>query len=151
MARKIVIVGAGAVGAYVGAHMARAGEDVTFIDPWPAHVEHMRSQGLRVTGVSADEEFTVPIRALHLTDAQQLAKEAPVDIAFVCMKSYDTEWATMLIRQYLAPSGFVVSLQNCMNEERVAAVVGWGRTVGCIASKISVELYEPGHVHRGVE
>ena len=151
MKSRIAIVGAGAVGSYVGAHMARAGEDVTLLDAWPAHVEHMRAHGLRVTGVTAEEEFVQPVRALHLTDAQQLAKEKPVDIAFVSVKSYDTEWATMLIRQYLAPGGFVVSLQNCMNEERIAAVVGWGRTVGCIASKISVELYEPGHVHRGVE
>ncbi len=151
MTKKIAIVGAGAVGAYVGAHMVRAGEDVTFIDPWPEHVAHMRAHGLRITGVTPEEEFSVPVRALHVTDAQQLAKGAPVDIAFVCMKSYDTEWATTLIRQYLAPGGFVVSLQNCMNEERVASVVGWGKTVGCIASKISVELYEPGHVHRGVE
>ena len=35
MGRKIAIVGAGAVGGYAGAHMVQAGEDVTFIDPWP--------------------------------------------------------------------------------------------------------------------
>ena len=76
----------------------------------------------------------MPVRAIHLTDAQQLAKEKPVDIAFVCMKSYDTAWATMMIPQYLAPDGYVVSLQNCMNEETIAGVVGWGKTLGCIAS-----------------
>ena len=91
----------------------------------------------------------MPVRALHLTDAQQLAKEKPVDIAFVCMKSYDTAWATMLIRQYLAPDGYVVSLQNCMNEETIAGIVGWGKTLGCIASSITVNLPEPGHIHRG--
>ena len=91
----------------------------------------------------------MPVRALHVTDAQQLAKEKPVDIAFVCMKSYDTAWATMLIRQYLAPDGYVVSLQNCMNEETIAGVVGWGKTLGCIASSITVNLPEPGHIHRG--
>ncbi len=149
MSRKIVIVGAGAVGGYAGAHMAQAGEDVTFIDPWPAHVEHMRKHGLRVTHAMKEPEFTVPVRALHVTDAQQLAKEKPVDIAFVCMKSYDTAWATMLIRQYLAPDGYVVSLQNCMNEETIAGIVGWGKTLGCIASSITVDLPEPGHVHRG--
>ena len=94
-------------------------------------------------------EFTVPVRALHVTDAQQLAKETPVDIAFVCMKSYDTAWATTLIRQYLAPDGYVVSLQNCMNEETIAGIVGWGKTLGCIASSITVNLPEPGHIHRG--
>jgi 2-dehydropantoate 2-reductase len=128
MGKKIAFVGAGAVGGYAGAHMVQAGEDVTFIDPWPAHVEHMRKHGLRVTHAMKEPEFTVPVRALHVTDAQQLAKEKPIDIAFVCMKSYDTAWAAMLIKQYLAPDGYVVSLQNCMNEETIAGVVGWGKT-----------------------
>jgi 2-dehydropantoate 2-reductase len=149
MGRKIAIVGAGAVGGYAGAHMVQAGEDVTFVDPWPEHVEHMRKHGLRVTHAMNVPEFSVPVRALHVTDAQQLSKEAPVDIAFVCMKSYDTAWATMLIRQYLAADGYVVSLQNCMNEETIAGVVGWGKTLGCIASSITVNLPEPGHIHRG--
>jgi 2-dehydropantoate 2-reductase len=149
MGRKIAIVGAGAVGGYAGAHMVQAGEDVTFIDPWPEHVEHMRRHGLRVTHARDVVEFAVAVRALHVTDVQQLAREAPVDIAFVCMKSYDTAWATMMIAQYLAGDGYVVSLQNCMNEETIARVVGWGRTLGCIASSITVNLPEPGHVHRG--
>jgi 2-dehydropantoate 2-reductase len=122
---------------------------VTFIDPWPEHVEHMRKHGLRVSHARDVPEFTVPVRALHVTDAQVLSKEKPVDIAFVCMKSYDTAWATMMIRQYLSPGGFVVSLQNCMNEETIAGVVGWGKTLGCIASSITVNLPEPGHIHRG--
>ena len=70
MKPKIAIVGAGAVGGYTGAHMVQAGEDVTFIDPWPAHVEHMRQHGLRVTHAMTEPEFTVPVRALHVTDAQ---------------------------------------------------------------------------------
>ncbi len=147
--KKIAIVGTGAVGGYAGAHMVQAGEDVTFIDPWPEHVETMRKSGLRVTHARDVAEFTVPVRALHLTDVQQLAKETPVDIAFVCTKSYDTAWATMLIRQYLAADGYVVSLQNCMNEETIAGVVGWGKTLGCIASSITVNLPDPGHIHRG--
>jgi 2-dehydropantoate 2-reductase len=148
MGAKIAIMGTGAVGGYAGAHMAQAGEDITFIDPWPEHVERMRSHGLKISHIRDVPEFTTKVRALHLTDAQQLAKEKPIDIAFVCMKSYDTEWATTLIAQYLSPNGFVVSLQNCMNEETIAGVVGWGRTVGCIASSITVDLCEPGHVRR---
>src|SRR6184192_183275 len=144
VSRKIAIVGAGAVGGYAGAHMVQAGEDVTFIDPWPEHVEHMRKHGLRVTHAMDVPEFTVPVRALHVTEAQQLAKEAPIDIAFVCMKSYDTAWATALIKQYLAPGGYVVSLQNCMNEETIAGIVGWGKTL----SSITVELHAPGQVRR---
>src|SRR5204862_4709276 len=149
MGPKIAIVGAGAVGGYVGAHMVQAGENVTFIDPWPEHVEQIRTQGLRITHARDVAEFSLQARALHLTDAQQFAKEAPIDIAFVCMKSYDTAWATTLIKQYLAPDGYVVSLQNCMNEETIAGIVGWGKTLGCIASSITVNLPEPGHIHRG--
>jgi 2-dehydropantoate 2-reductase len=149
MGKKIAIVGAGAVGGYTGAHMVQADEDVTFIDPWPDNVEHLRRHGLRVTHAKDVPEFTVKVRALHLTDVQSLAKERPVDIAFICMKSYDTEWAATLIRQYLAPDGYLVSLQNCMNEAAVAGVAGWGRTLGCIASQITVGLMAPGHVHRG--
>src|SRR5580700_4653301 len=148
MGAKIVVMGVGAVGGYAGAHMAHAGEDVTFIDPWPEHVERMRSHGLKISHIRDVPEFTVKVRALHVTDAQHLAKEQPIDIAFVCMKSYDTEWAATLIAQYLSPNGFIVSLQNCMNEETIAGVVGWGKTVGCIASSITVDLCEPGHVRR---
>jgi len=149
MGKRIVFVGAGAVGGYSGAHMAKAGEDVTFIDPWPEHVEAINRDGFRITHHQGPEPFSVKVRALHLTEAQTLAKEKPVDIAFVCMKSYDTEWAARLIKQYLAPGGYVVSLQNCMNEETIAGVVGWGKTLGCIASNISVHLHAPGQIHRG--
>ena len=148
MGYKIAVMGTGAVGGYAGAHMARNGEDITFIDPWPEHVETMRAKGLKISHIRDVPEWSTPVRALHLTDAQQLAKEKPIDIAFVCMKSYDTRWATQLISQYLSPNGFVVSLQNCMNEETIADVVGWGRVVGCIASSITVDLCEPGHVRR---
>jgi 2-dehydropantoate 2-reductase len=68
----------------------------------------------------------------------------------VSVKSYDTEWATHLIAPYLSETGYVVSLQNCINEERIAGVVGWGRTVGMIAATISVDLHEAGRVRRTV-
>ena len=107
MGNRIAIIGAGAVGGYAGAHMVQAGEDVTFIDLWPENVEDMRTTGLRISHAKDVPEFTVPVRALHLTELQHLAKEQPFDIAFVCTKSYDTAWATMMIRQYLAPGGYV--------------------------------------------
>ena len=80
MSKRIAIVGVGAVGGYTAAHMAQAGEDVTFIDMWPAHVEEMKKRGLRITHHEGVDPFTVKVRALHLTEAQQLGKEAPIDI-----------------------------------------------------------------------
>ena len=150
MSKRIVFVGAGALGGYVGGHLTRAGHDVTLIDPWPEHVEFMRRNGIRLSGTTPAERHEVPVSAMHVTDVQSLVKQKPIDIVFLSVKSYDTEWATLMIRPYLAPDGFIVSLQNCINEERIAQHVGWGRVVGCIASLIAVELYEPGHVKRTV-
>ena len=150
MGKRIAIVGAGAVGGYVGAGLTASGQDVTLIDPWPAHVEAIRTHGMELYGLTPAERRTVKVNAMHLTEVQSLAKQKPIDIAFVSVKSYDTVWATMLIRPYLAPGGCVVSMQNCINEERVAGVVGWGRTLGCIVTGgVGVDLYAPGHIRRG--
>ncbi len=150
MGKRIVVVGAGAVGGYTGGRMAQAGEDVTLIDAWPEHVEHIRRHGLQLSGVTPEEKQSVKVRALHVSDVQGLTKEPPVDIAIISVKSYDTEWATHLIKPYLAPDGCVVSLQNCINEERIAAIVGWGKVLGCIASLIAADLYSAGHIKRTV-
>jgi 2-dehydropantoate 2-reductase len=151
MGKRIVFVGVGALGGYVGGHLTRAGHDVTLIDPWPEHVEYMRKNGIQLSGKTPAERHTVPVNAMHFCDVQDLVKQKPIDIVFLAVKSYDTEWAAMMIREYLAPDGFIVSLRNCINEERIAKHVGWGRVVGCIASLIAVELYQAGHVKRTVE
>src|SRR5258708_12282974 len=108
----------------------------------------MKKNGLTISHLRDVEPFTVPTRALHITELQQISKEKPFDISFVCTKSYDTAWATTMIKQYLAPDGYCVSLQNCMNEETIAGIVGWGKTLGSIASSITVELHAPGQVRR---
>ena len=72
---RIAIVAAGAVGGYVGAHLARAGFDPVLIDAWPAHVEAMRTQGLSITGTTPEEAFTAQVRALDVCDVPQLARE----------------------------------------------------------------------------
>ena len=143
--KRIAFVGSGAMGSYVGGRMAESGADVTLIDPWAEHIDAIKQHGVRMSGTQGAS--TVPVSALHMHEVQSLIRQ-PVDIAFISVKSYDTEWATMLITQYLAPGGFVVSLQNCINEERIAGIAGWGRTVGCVASTIGVSLDEPGHVVR---
>jgi 2-dehydropantoate 2-reductase len=53
-----------------------------------------------------------------------------------------------MIGQYLAPNGFVVSAQNCINEECIAGIVGWGKTVGCIVSGLGADLYKAGNIRR---
>ena len=145
MGDKIAIMGVGAVGSYVGAYFVKEGEDVTFIDMWPEHVETMRSKGLRASGSQGD--FTVPVNAMHLTDAQNIYDL--FDIAIISVKSYDTEWATHFIKRYVREDGFFVSLQNCWNDVPMGEIVGFNRQLGCIASHIEVALWEPALVTRG--
>ena len=148
MKTRVAIVCAGAIGGYVGAYMTRAGEDVTLIDQFPEHVERIRNDGVHISGLLARDNFSIRVRGMHIHEVQGLSKERPVDVAFITCKSYDTPWATALIKPYLAPNGFVVSLQNAINEEAIASVVGWGRTLGVAIAGLGVELFEPGGVKR---
>ena len=145
---RILIVGAGAVGGYAGAFLARAGVDAVLVDSWPAHGEAMRARGLRVEMMEPGQSFTTPIRALHLCDVPQLVREEPFDIAVMAVKSYDTAWATQLVVPYLRADGCVVSMQNSINEDTVAAVAGWSRVLGCCVNVLAAELTEPGVVVR---
>jgi 2-dehydropantoate 2-reductase len=143
MTDRIAVMGAGAIGACIGAYLIREGHDITLIDPWAAHVEKMRQDGLTLTDLNG--EFTVKPKALHISDVINI-REA-FDMVYLAMKSFDTRWATYLIEPFLKPTGFVLPAQNSLNDELVGSIVGFHRTVGCVPS-ISVGVYEPGHVIR---
>lgn len=142
---KIAIFGAGAVGSYIGAFLARKDEDVTLIDPWPENIEAIKAHGIKVRG--SQGPFTVPVKGLHLHEVQRLQDH--FDIAFIAVKSYDTHWATSFMQGYLKPEGYVISSQNGVNDEILASIVGKHRTLGCVMSSIEVALWEPGVVTRG--
>ena len=147
MGKKLLFVGAGAIGSYLGAFLSRAGHDVTLIDPWAEQVETVRKSGISVTG--PHDPFEARPTAVHLHEAARLPRD--FDIAFVAMKVYDTAWATQLALRHVSPSGFVVSSQNCWPDPIVAAMAGQERSVGLIMSKIGVALWKPGQVERGME
>jgi 2-dehydropantoate 2-reductase len=92
------------------------------------NIEAIRSRGLELDGVTPEEKFTVTTaKTMHITEVQSLSKQKPIDIAFISVKSYDTEWATTMIKPYVASDGYFVSLQNCFNDEKIAGIVGWAR------------------------
>jgi 2-dehydropantoate 2-reductase len=143
---RIAVLGAGAVGGYVGGFLTDAGYDVTLVDLWPAHIEAIRSNGLELSG--PEGKTVAKPRILGIGEVSSLVRTDPIDIAFVSVKSYDTEWLTTLIKPYLAEDGCVVSLQNCLNEDVIARVIGPEHTLGCVVASISVELFEPGRIRR---
>ena len=135
----IAIAGTGAVGGTTAAYLRRAGRDVLLVDGWHQNVEAIRRDGLVLKG--RNEEFRVEARALHLDELSGLG--APLDVVLLAVKSYDTEWMVRALLPYLAPDGCIVSLQNGINEERIAELAGAERTVGCVVH-LSVGMFEPG-------
>jgi 2-dehydropantoate 2-reductase len=147
MSRKLLFIGAGAIGSYLGGFLSRAGHDVTLVDPWAEQVETIRQKGITVTG--PHDPFEARPAAVHLHESQRLPRD--FDIAFVAMKVYDTAWATQLAARHLGPEGYVVASENCWPDPIVAGVVGAERAVGLVMSKIGVALWKPGQVERGME
>ena len=142
---KLVVMGAGAVGGYLGGHLARAGYRVSLIDQWSEHVDRINTHGIKLSDPNGS--IVIKTEALHLNQVQSLIRD-PVDIAFICTKSYDTAWNAKLILPYLKSNGFIVSVQNSINEDEISAIVGVDRTMGCIASTISVSVLSAGVIER---
>ena len=143
MDRKIAVLGAGAIGSSVSADLTTAGYDITVIDQWPAQVEAMKATGLHIQ--MTDGDIKVPIRALHLCDLASANLE--FDSVFMAVKGNDHRWLAEFIKPYLKNDGVLVAIQNGMNDDSLAAVIGRGRIVGC-AIELSAEIFTPGLVQR---
>jgi 2-dehydropantoate 2-reductase len=137
----IVIWGSGAIGGSVGAFMARAGENMLFVDRVADHVAAMNETGLRISGPIA--EFTTPVRAV--TDD---AIEGAFDTVFLCVKGQDTVAAVEVLKPHLAEDGCVVSLQNGLNEPVIADLIGVERTVGAFIN-FGADYHGAGHIFYG--
>jgi 2-dehydropantoate 2-reductase len=138
---KIAIMGAGAVGCYYGAMLARAGHAVTLIAR-PQHVRAIRDRGLVFETRSSTENL--PVAAT--TEASGVAD---AEIVLFCVKSGDTASAGRDIAPYLAAGASILSLQNGIdNAERLQEVVGL--PVIPTAVYVASEMSGPGHVrHHG--
>ena len=147
MTKRVLIVGAGAVGSYISGWLSHEGHDVTVLDPWTEHVKAVNERGLSVSG--PHEPFTASLEMLNIHEAQRLTRRPAFDIGLICVKSFDTSWAATLAARFIGDDGYLVSAQNCWNDPALAAVVGADRAVGLVMSSIQVALYEPGVVARG--
>jgi 2-dehydropantoate 2-reductase len=143
MSQKIAVFGTGANGSCIAAGLVDAGLDVILIDQWPAHVEAMRANGIRIT--MPETELHVPVRAYHLCDVCTLNET--FDIVLLVLKAYDTRWACEMIKPHLAPDGILIGMQNAMTASTIVDVVGPTRTIGCVV-ELSSEMFTPGLVTR---
>ena len=138
---KVAVMGAGAVGCYFGAMLARAGHAVTLIGR-PQHVEAVNRRGLYLDSKSFQEH--VPMSAS--TDAAAVAGS---DVVLFCVKSSDTEAAGRQIAPHLGPKTVLLSLQNGVdNAERLQAALP--QEVIPAVVYVATEMAGAGHVkHHG--
>lgn len=140
---RFVIVGAGAIGGTVGAYMIKAGHDVLFVDAAADHVRAINERGLTIRGYGG--EFTVQAQAIT---PDQLSGLGQLDTVFLATKAQHTEAAVASFKEQLAPNGFVLSLQNGLNEIVISRLIGAERTIGCFVN-FSADYIEPGLLHYG--
>ena len=139
---QVAVMGAGAVGCYYGAMLARAGHAVTLIGR-AAHVEAVRRDGLRLETRSGSEQ--VPMAASSDAAAVRGAR-----LVLFAVKSTDTESAAAAIAPHLASGAIVLGLQNGVdNAERLRVLVP-GHAVEPAVVYVATEMAGPGHVrHHG--
>ncbi|GJG97632.1 ketopantoate reductase family protein [Cupriavidus pauculus] len=101
---KITVIGAGAVGCFYGAMVAKAGFETVLVGR-PAHVDAIQRSGLRFESAAFDQHI-----AIGASTSAQAAKDA--DIVLLCVKSTDTLSAANEMRPFLKPGAVVISLQN---------------------------------------
>ena len=138
---QLTIIGAGAIGGTIGAHMARAGHEVLLCDADREHVEAINRDGLTIEGPVAS--FTVRVPAVT---PDQLPER--LDRVGFAVKSHHTRQAAELLRGRLAPDGYVVSLQNGLNAAALSAVVGEARVLLGFVN-FGADLMAPGRIMQG--
>ncbi len=137
---RFAFIGAGAVGGYYAALLARSGQTVHVIARG-AHLEAIRARGLRVVGPLGD--FTVPLGAEN-----DPAQVGPVDVVVLAVKTYDNATAIPLITPMIGPATVVMTLQNGVDSaEDVAAAIGEARTIAG-ATYIATALESPGLIRQ---
>ncbi|MFV0253120.1 MAG: ketopantoate reductase family protein [Beutenbergiaceae bacterium] len=146
MAGRIAFLGTGANGAGIAADLTRAGLDVTGIEQWPAHVEAIRANGLRVNTVGGST--VTPMRMLHLCEVAEVRNT--FDVLFIGLNAQDSRWGCELMKPVLADDALVVGLQNGMSIDDVADVVGPHRTLGAVI-EVASNMNEPGVVNRDTD
>lgn len=138
---QLVIWGAGAIGATLGAYLIRDGHDILFVDIVEEHVNTINEKGLTIVGPI--EEFSVPAKAFM---PEQL--EGQYDTILLCTKSQHTQVATETLKPFLSENGFVLSVQNGLNELIIQDIVGKERTVGAFVN-FGADYHEPGTIFFG--
>ena len=139
---RMIVVGTGPIGGIIGGRLARAGNDVTFVDIDTEHVATIRRSGLQVDVPDGPFNVKVPIF---------FPNEIPgeFDIGFIAVRSNYTPDALATVMPHLRGNGLLVSLQNGINPPLLEEKVGPDRTIG-VAIRMGCRRVGPGHVQTAI-
>jgi 2-dehydropantoate 2-reductase len=142
---RIAVFGAGGAGGYLGARLAEAGEDVTFIARG-GHLRAIRERGLRLESIAGD----VLVQPAKATDDP--AEVGPVDAVVVATKTWDLPAAAQAMRPLVGPGTIAVPVLNGVEAPAILAkALGPEPVLGGLTGMVSF-IAGPGHVrHTGAE
>jgi 2-dehydropantoate 2-reductase len=139
---RFTVIGAGAIGGTVGAHLARAGHEVMLCDADASHVAAINEHGLQITGPV--EQFTVRVPAVAPADLPPTLDGA----VLVSVKTQHTAAVAELLRGRVAGDTVVVSMQNGLTWDVLGEAVGIDRLLVCFVN-FGADYLEPGVIIQG--
>ncbi len=140
---RIAVMGAGGVGGYFGAQLARAGHEVAFVARG-RHLAALREHGLTV------DSAVGPVRSLRVLATDSPAEVGPVDLVMFCVKLWDVEAGAAALAPLLDSRAVVIPFQNGVeSHEILARRLGTERVAGGVA-QIGAVIQAPGVIaHTG--
>ena len=142
MSNRMIVIGTGPIGGIIGGRLARAGNDMTFVDVDREHVAAIRANGLQVD--VPDGPFNVKVNVVFPDEVQ-----GRYDIGLIAVRSNYTPEALNTMLPHLADGGLLVSMQNGINPPLLEQRVGADRTVG-MAIRMGCRKVAPGHVQTAI-
>jgi 2-dehydropantoate 2-reductase len=122
--------------------LARAGSDPVVIDANADHVRRLREPGLEIAGL--DGGVRTKLAAYTPQDAAGELEREP-HVVLLAVRSHATRDALTMLGPHLGPRTDIVSLQNGLNEDAIAEIVGAVRTIGCVVG-FGATWIEPGRI-----
>ena len=142
MSNHMLVIGTGPIGGIIGGRLARAGQDMTFVDVDKEHVAAIREKGLQVD--VPDGPFNVKVKIVFPDEIQ-----GKYDIALIAVRSHYTPAALATALPHLSEDGTLVSMQNGINPPLLQEKVGPDRTVG-MGIRMGCRKVAPGHVQTAI-
>lgn len=141
---KFTIIGAGAIGGVIGGYLAHHGNHVTLVDINQEHIDVINKNGLTIE--TAHEPIVVKIDSVTIDELIHTSDK--LDVVILAVKSQHTEHVMNQIKHLIGKSSVVISMQNGLNEQTIANIIGKERTIGSFVN-LFADYMEPGLIQYG--